>query len=353
MSGRARWLPLGLAAGSTLLTLLLVEVGLRVASGAPFARPDPGGAVRMVGEAYPGEHHPELGYVPRPGPAKDNVWGTTVTITPDGLRSNGSARAPAGAPVLAVGDSFTFGDEVSDHETWPARLEEALGRPVWNAGVFGYGLDQIVLRAEAWLERGDVRTVVLSFAPDDVLRCEYSYRYAWKPWFEVEAGALVLRGVPVPGSGAAARGEALWRRILRVSFLGDLVMRRLDPGTWLLPDSVREHRQGVSVGRLLMDRVADTSARVGADVLVVMQWHPLARVEAAAPVMARARERGLAVLDLRRALQRATLGETSGAAGLFHHTERAGVRAVGHLSARGNAVVADAIAARLRGMASR
>ena len=31
---------------------------------------------------------------------------------------------------------------------WPARLKRLLERPVLNGGVFGYGLDQIVLRAE-------------------------------------------------------------------------------------------------------------------------------------------------------------------------------------------------------------
>ena len=55
--------------------------------------------------------------------------------------------------ILAVGDSCTYGDEVSDNETWPAYLEAEMGTRVWNAGVFGYGLDQAVLRAEVLLPK--------------------------------------------------------------------------------------------------------------------------------------------------------------------------------------------------------
>jgi hypothetical protein len=51
------------------------------------------------------------------------------------------------AAVLVVGDSFTFGDQVSDDETWPACLEATLHRGVDNGGVFGYGAAQALRRA--------------------------------------------------------------------------------------------------------------------------------------------------------------------------------------------------------------
>jgi len=329
-------------------TLVAVELGLRLASGTPFAPPDPGGGISMLGGGYPGMHDPLLGFVPEPGRADDNVWGATVTIAADGLRSNGPGPPPRGAPILAAGDSFTFGDEVSDHETWPARLEQRLGRPVLNGGVFGYGLDQIVLRAEQLLERTGANSLVVSFTADDVQRCEYAYRYAWKPWFAVEDGALALRGVPVPAPGAAPAGEPRWRRALRRSFLADLLMRRLDPDRWLLPDSVRVHRQGVSVGRLLIDRLAAAAAERGHRLLLVVQWHPLADTAPSAPLIRRARERDLALLDLEPLLRREIAAHPHGAEGLFR-VEHApgGVVAVGHLTPAGNDVVAGAIAAAL------
>src|SRR5690606_25037038 len=115
-------------------------------------------------------------------------WGTRVTIDADGFRGNGPP-APPGRPVLAVGDSFTFGDQVDDDETWPAYLERILQRPVRNGGVFGYSLAQAVLRAEEEVPRLGADWLVVSFIPDDIVRCELAKRYAPLPWFSVVDGA--------------------------------------------------------------------------------------------------------------------------------------------------------------------
>ena len=53
---------------------------------------------------------------------------------------------------LAVGDCFTFGDEVEDSETWAAHLEEVLNKRVLNAGVGVYGIDQDFLGPELLLD---------------------------------------------------------------------------------------------------------------------------------------------------------------------------------------------------------
>lgn len=53
--------------------------------------------------------------------------------------------------MIAVGDSFTAGSEVADAETWPAQLERLIDGPVINAGVGGYGTDQMILRSESLL----------------------------------------------------------------------------------------------------------------------------------------------------------------------------------------------------------
>ncbi|HEX7116929.1 MAG TPA: hypothetical protein VF193_17515 [Steroidobacter sp.] len=96
---------------------------------------------------------PVVGHVPSDGdhfirgPAGEPK---RVTIR-DGFRVSGS-QAPQGPATLAVGDSFTFGDEVSDEDTWPACLQERWATPVLNGGVFGYGAAQAVLRARE-LER--------------------------------------------------------------------------------------------------------------------------------------------------------------------------------------------------------
>jgi hypothetical protein len=330
-------------------TLAAVEVALRLQHGSLTSLPNPGGRVRMVGERYPGSHDAQLGFVPTPGDAPRNPWNTEVTITAAGLRSNGEGAAPDGAPILAVGDSFTFGDEVSDFETWPAQLERRIDRPVLNGGVFGYGLDQITLRSEALLERfPSADTLIVSLISDDVSRCEYAYRYAWKPYFEIEDGALVLRNVPVPAPHQGPPEEALWRRAIRWSLLADLVMRRLDPEGWLLPDSVRVHRQGVAVARLLVDRLADNAERRGHRLLLMLQWHPGWDGRPAAPVLERAAERGVEVIQLESLLRSDIQAASDDATRFFNLNPRpGGSYEVGHMTALGNARVAHYLAERL------
>src|SRR5205085_1024503 len=90
-------------------------------------------------------HDDRLGYAPRPG-----YVGPGLTIDGDALRATGACPADATSipPILAVGDSYTFGDDVTDLQSWPAQLQRLTGRRVLNGGVSGYGFDQIVLRAE-------------------------------------------------------------------------------------------------------------------------------------------------------------------------------------------------------------
>jgi hypothetical protein len=84
-----------------------------------------------------------LGYVPIEGFdgfRKDKGWNNKrVTITKEGFRTNGDADFDLENEILAVGDSFTFGDQVANDETWPACLERKLKKGVANGGVSGYG----------------------------------------------------------------------------------------------------------------------------------------------------------------------------------------------------------------------
>ena len=140
-------------------------------------------------------HDDLLGYMPRAGHREPGI-----TIDADGLRISGMvAQTSSIAPILAVGNSFTFGLDVADTETWPAQLQLISGRRVLNGGVSGYGFDQIVLRAEQLTAIHKPSVVVVGFIADDILRTEMR-RMWWhdKPWFAIENGRLVLKGVPVP-----------------------------------------------------------------------------------------------------------------------------------------------------------
>jgi GDSL-like Lipase/Acylhydrolase family len=95
-----------------------------------------------------------------------------VTTNASGLRG---AELPTSKPaalrrVLALGDSFTFGDAVEADEAWPARLERRLDRgatatrwQVINAGIPGYGTGQELLLARMLAERLHPDVVVLGF----------------------------------------------------------------------------------------------------------------------------------------------------------------------------------------------
>ena len=145
-----------------------------------------------------------LGHVPREGfsgiinaPGWSNA---KVTITKDGFRSNDSARAPLLADVLAVGDSFTFGAQVSDNETWPACLERKLGRGVDNGGVDGFGAAQALRRATPKLAEKRYSALVLSiFVGDDFNRDRYSYRFGFpKPAVIHTENGIAWSAVPDP-----------------------------------------------------------------------------------------------------------------------------------------------------------
>ena len=173
---------IALAAISVCLTMLGLELAVRIHRGQLLhfhsSAAEPTDRVGRV--AY----DPRLGWIPRPGQFSVD-WTSNVDVS--GIRSNGRSVSTASRPVLAVGDSFTFGDEVDDSETWPAHLEEMLKQRVLNAGVGAYGIDQAFLRAELLLDTYDPDIVILSFISDDINRTEYSYYpygKGWKPYFE-------------------------------------------------------------------------------------------------------------------------------------------------------------------------
>jgi hypothetical protein len=148
-----------------------------------------------------------LGYVPREGfSAILNIagWnGGKLTIRKDGFRSNGSELPPLPAEVLVVGDSFTFGDQVSDNETWPACLERKVGRGVDNGGMSGYGTAQALRRASLKLAEKSYTTLVLSTLVDpydwNFGRDRLSYRQGWpKPAVIHTKNGIGWSAVPDP-----------------------------------------------------------------------------------------------------------------------------------------------------------
>lgn len=152
----------------------------------------------------------DLGWAPRAGArSRDEL----VSIDASGARTTGgAATAGDSLRVVTLGDSFTFGDEVGDEETWPSHLERILAEEnprravdVVNLGVNGYGLDQAVLRFERDGASLAPDVVVLGLQPENLLRSLNVVRAIYfpgtslpfsKPRFVVDADGARIANQP-------------------------------------------------------------------------------------------------------------------------------------------------------------
>src|SRR5262245_47270071 len=101
--------------------------------------------------------------------------------------------------IVVLGDSFTFGEEVSDTETYPHLLQELLPTvEVINLGVHGYGHDQMLVLFREEGSKYEPSLVVLGFVASDMERNLMGFRDYAKPRFVVTGGELRLVGTPVP-----------------------------------------------------------------------------------------------------------------------------------------------------------
>lgn len=139
----------------------------------------------------------ELGWIPR-----ENFRSAEVNIDSRGAR--GLQEDPPEKPVgtrriVILGDSFTFGEGVSDADTYPAALERMLENVrVVNLGALGYGTDQQFLRLRRSAFAYDPDLVILGFFGPNVERNVISFRDAAKPRFELSGVGIRLVGSPVP-----------------------------------------------------------------------------------------------------------------------------------------------------------
>lgn len=107
--------------------------------------------------------------------------------------------------VALFGDSFTFGDEVSDTEAWGNLLAETLDCRVANFGVPGYGTDQAYLRYRDRIDN-QAPIVILGFWSENIVRNANRYRNyltpnaetGFKPRFVAQSPDDELRLIRMP-----------------------------------------------------------------------------------------------------------------------------------------------------------
>ena len=326
----------GLFIAAIIFSLLALEVGLRAYDSEwGFTN------FRFVQPNKFGYHtyDRELGWIPK----SSNQWGTSIIILKEGIRSNGRGEIwdGTGSPILAVGDSYTFGDQVADTHTWPAQLEKLSGRRVLNAGVDGYGVDQIFLRARRLLDRYEFSTVIFSFIPDDIRRSQMSVMFATtKPYFDLKNGQLTLENVPVPPTFLPEKESPLLIA-LEHSRLVHTVMKRSFPEWWLRAPSetpVQDQEAAIKVSCALLHELEGVAKSHGSELIVLAQrgevetpWESMATKS----VLACLSDPATRVLDLKPALSELKAKDPSEHHRLYNPFL--------HMSAEGNEFVARQI----------
>lgn len=227
---------------SIVVSLVIAEIGFRLVMGVPILdgtdwRAEGVQSTRTGDRAIA---DPLLGWTLMPHYRTDGF--NTID---HGFRRNFDEKDVRTGATLAVGDSFTEGfDEVDDANTWPAHLEKMTGTPVVNAGVAGYGTDQIILRAEQLLPIVKPKTLIIGFFNDDINRTGLSESGAPKPHFTTANGELIYHP---PGPLEKSEEESLigktLRAVLGYSALSDHLFARLTPEFWYPKGSLFEEVQ--------------------------------------------------------------------------------------------------------------
>ena len=340
---------LALAAGSVVLTLLVLEAGLRAVNGKllvfdNFLYKD----IDLFHSAYPAQFDEYLGFIPKVGYSsrgEENLWHKRIHILERGIRSNGpgSSGLPARPLILCVGDSFTFGAQVHDEESWPAFLEQSLKIKTVNAGVFGFGLDQTVMRAERLIPLYRPGLLIVGLIQDDILRNRLKMRTGvYKPYFTIRDGHLVLHKIP---EEKPQNSISLERRIGGYSLLVHTVMLRVNKAYWLhgldkfnyLKRVETAHDQDVEVSCLLFQRLARLKKEYGFEVLVLFQYVKDEHKERFALIKPCVEQAGLELVDLKGLLDRTAQEDRKRYESLFDS----------HMTAPGNQLVADVLAKRI------
>jgi len=341
-----------LVVGSIVTSLCLLEVGLRLYDGIPLLQVKSfAGDYRFkIGRFMYDER---LGWRPMPDLhlsfLKNGVLKTETTDAYGDRITGELSSGNATRGILASGDSFTYGVDVGDGETWPTFLQNMIGTPVTNASSWGWGTDQIIMRAEDMINLLHPKTLILGVYRGDFQRSELVIDFgAYKPYYSIEVGNLVLNDVPVPRLGWSRHDFAWARGILGYSYIAIWVAQRL--GNWSAENQAKQATPsgtGEKVTCLLLERLKQRVQGEQMHLMLVMVYDNLDFVHPqpvpAVGVLGCAHQLGYETVDTWAVFAKIFAFDRAKFDALFVDPDRRS-----HMSAAGNRLVAEAIAQRLR-----
>ncbi len=207
------------------------------------------------------EYHPTRGWALMPNVKNMTPFGPGkfVNSNSKGLRGTTEyeyARTPGKQRILVLGDSFTFGTDVSDDETYSHYLEADLPHTeVLNLGIQGYGQDQMLLYLKEEGVKYHPDVVLLGFAHMDIHRNLWKFFAFAKPKFDLTPAGLKLTNVPVPTPEQVLAEEPYRSKAVDTAVILTQKIR------WALGMSEREARE-LTVP--ILDEIVGTTRSIGA-----------------------------------------------------------------------------------------
>jgi lysophospholipase L1-like esterase len=190
-----------LAVVSLLLCLLAVEAGYRIFDPFPYISQNESTHTEFGNLS---EYDQLLGWRGVPSAQAEFITSNSRTWLKNnqqGFRDIEHPEAGSGKPAMVfLGDSFTWGYEVSFEEMFVNRLRARLPQfEIYNLSHRGYGTDQELLTFKSWKHPGQVSRVILMMSENDVEDNNSDYGSGKpKPAFRLINGQLALTGTPVP-----------------------------------------------------------------------------------------------------------------------------------------------------------
>lgn len=107
--------------------------------------------------------------------------GSNITINKNRFRENenNNLNFKNQKKILAIGDSFTFGSQVSNNETWPSYLEKKTKIRVFNGGHPGYSAGQSLKKAIILSKKDNYDYLIWSVIYEDFER-DYTNKFIIK-----------------------------------------------------------------------------------------------------------------------------------------------------------------------------